>query len=106
VDQTLSFIYHHSPSGSNVIFDYFPPTVADGTTELKEARALREGLSRIGEEIVFGISPDRINEFMHVRGFSVIQNLTVEDYRKTYFNGVNKNRTVSEMFIFVQAMVS
>jgi len=106
VDRTLSFIAHHSPSRSSVIFDYFPPTVADGTTELTEARALREGLSRIGEEIVFGISPGRINEFMQARGFSVIQNLTVEDYRATYFNGVNKDRIVSEMFIFVQANVS
>jgi methyltransferase (TIGR00027 family) len=105
VDQTLSFISYHSPSRSNVIFDYFPSTVADGTTEITEARALRDGLRRIGEEIVFGISPNRINEFMQVRGFSVIQNLTVEDYRKIYFNGVNKNRTVSEMFIFVQANV-
>jgi methyltransferase (TIGR00027 family) len=106
VDQTLSFISHHSLSSSSVIFDYFPSTVADGTTELKEARALREGLSRIGEEIVFGISPNRINEFMQDRGFSVIQNLTVEDYRKTYFSGANRYRTVSGMFIFVQANVS
>ena len=105
IDTTLSFISHHSPSRSSVIFDYFPSTVADGTTELEEARALREGLKRIGEEIVFGISPDQINEFMQIRGFSVIQNLTGEDYRKTYFNGANKNRTVSEMFIFVQANV-
>ena len=106
VDSTLSFIRHHSPSRSSVTFDYFPSTVADGTTELTEARALREGLSRIGEEIVFGISPDRINEFMQIRGFSVIQNLTGEEYRKANFNGVIKNRTVSEMFIFVQAEVT
>jgi len=106
VDSTLFFISHHSPSRSSVTFDYFPSTVADGTTELAEARALREGLSRIGEEIVFGISPNRINEFMQIRGFSVIQTLTGEDYRKANFNGVNKYRTVSEMFIFVQANVS
>jgi methyltransferase (TIGR00027 family) len=105
VDTTLSFISHHSPSRSSIIFDYFPSSVADGTTELEEALALREGLKRIGEEIVFGILPDRINEFMQIRGFSVIRNLTGEDYRKTYFNGVNKNRIVSKMFIFVQANV-
>ena len=106
VDSTLYFISHHSPSRSSVTFDYFPSTVVDGTTELAEARALREGLSRIGEEIVFGISPDRINEFLQIRGFSVIQNLTGEEYRKANFNGVNKNRAVSEMFIFVQGKVT
>jgi methyltransferase (TIGR00027 family) len=103
VDSTLSFISHHSPSRSSVIFDYFPSTVADGTTELTEARALREGLRRIGEEIIFGISPDLINEFMQSRGFSVIQNLTGRTTKKPISSGVNKNRTVSEMFIFVQA---
>jgi O-methyltransferase involved in polyketide biosynthesis len=101
----LSFIRHHSPSRSSVIFDYFPSTVADGTTELEEALALREGLKQIGEEIVFGISPDRINEFMQIRGFSVIRNLTGEDYKKAYFSGANKNRTASEMFVFIHARV-
>ena len=105
VDTTLSFISRHSPSQSSVIFDYFPSAVADGTTDLEEALALREGLRQIGEEIVFGISPDRINEFMQIRGFSVIQNLTGEDYKKAYFKGANKNRTASEMFIFVHAKV-
>jgi O-methyltransferase involved in polyketide biosynthesis len=71
-----------------------------------EARALSEGLRRIGEEIVFGISPNQITDFMQSRGFAVFRNLSRDDYKKAYFKGANKNRTVSEMFIFVQAKVS
>lgn len=106
VDRTLDFINRLSPPRSSIIFDYFPPTVADGTTRLAEAQALRDGLKRIGEEILFGIEPDQIIAFMKARGFTVIRNLTSTDYRKAYFRGTNKSRNVSDMFIFVQAMVS
>lgn len=106
VDRTLEFINRHAPLRSSVVFDYFPPTVADGTTHLKEAKALSEGLKSIGEEILFGIEPDHIIAFMKERGFTVAQNLTSTDYKKAYFKGPNQNRLVSDMFIFVQAMVS
>lgn len=106
VDRTLSFISHHAPSRSSVIFDYFPSSVADGTIKLAEARALREGLKRIGEEIIFGIAPDQIESFMKDRGFLITRNLTKADYFNAYFQGVNQHRNVSEMFIFLQAMVS
>jgi methyltransferase (TIGR00027 family) len=106
VDRTLDFANRHNAPQSSIIFDYFPATVADGTTRLKEAKALREGLKRIGEEVLFGIQPDRIVAFMKERGFTVVKNLTSAEYKKAYFNGPNQNRNVSAMFIFVQAMVS
>lgn len=106
VDRTLDFANRHNAPQSSIIFDYFPSTVADGTTHLKEAKALRDGLKRIGEEVLFGIQPDRIVAFMNERGFTVVKNLTSAAYKKAYFNGPNQHRTVSAMFIFVQAMVS
>lgn len=106
VDRTLYFIANHSAPKSTVVFDYFPPSVANGTTRLTEARALRDGLKQIGEEILFGIAPDQIIKFMGSRGFTVGKNLSSTAYKKTYFKGVNKNREVSNMFVFVQAMIS
>ena len=106
VDRTLTFIHQHAVSKSRVIYDYFPPSVADGTTHLPEARALCAGLRRIGEAVRFGIEPHQIESFMHTRGFTVIQNLTHNDWQTVYFKGSNKSRTVTEMFIFVEAMVS
>ncbi|WP_319524543.1 SAM-dependent methyltransferase [uncultured Desulfosarcina sp.] len=102
VDRTLDFINHHTPSKSGIVFDYFPPTVADGTTRLPEAKALREGLKRIGEELLFGIKPDEIFAFMKKRGFQVVRNLSSRDYQQAYC----KRRNVSDMFLFVQATVS
>ena len=105
VDGTLAFIRRYAGRGSSVVFDYFPPSVAAGTTDLVEARALRDGLQTIGEAIVFGIAPDRIAEFLGQRGFRVTAHLTSTDYQARYFFDVNRGRRVSDMFIFVQARV-
>ena len=105
VDGTLAFIRRYAGRGSSVVFDYFPPSVAAGTTDLVEARALRDGLQTIGEAIVFGIAPDRIAEFLGQRGFRVAAHLTSTDYQARYFLDVNRGRRVSDMFIFVQARV-
>jgi methyltransferase (TIGR00027 family) len=106
VDRTLQFIRRHSAFQSSVVFDYFPPTVVDGTTTLVEALALREGLKRIGEEIMFGIEPIEIMAFMEDKGFSVVKNLSSAEYKQVYFKGANATRSVSAMFLFCLAMVS
>ena len=106
VDRTLDFVNHYSPAQSRVVFDCFPSTVADGTTQLPEARALSQGLKRLGEEILFGIDLDQIFAFMNTRGFAATINLAGTEYMKANFKGPNKSRNVSDMFIFVQAMVS
>ncbi|WP_319407667.1 SAM-dependent methyltransferase [uncultured Desulfosarcina sp.] len=105
IDGTLGFIRRYAGRGSSVVFDYFPPSVAAGTTDLVEARALRDGLQTIGEAIVFGIAPDRIPDFLSQRGFRVTAHLTSTDYHARYFLDVNRSRRVSEMFILVQARV-
>ena len=105
VDGTLTFIRRYAGRGSSVVFDYFPSSVADGTTDLAEARALRDGLQTIGEAIVFGIAPDCITDFLSQRGFNVTAHLTSTDYHARYFLGANRSRRVSDIFIFVQAQV-
>ena len=102
VDRTLHFINSNSPEDSSVVFDYFPESVADGTTTLTEALALREGLKRIGEEILFGIEPAQFDDFMRERGLKVAKNLISSEYLKICFKESYRNRKVSEMFLFSQ----
>ena len=105
VDTTLNFIVANSGEGSSVIFDYFPPSVADGTCGLKEAQRLREGLKNFGEDIVFGIDPEKTAKFLSTRGFYKVNNVTRDIYMPAYFKGKNRKRTVSEIFMFVHATV-
>ena len=106
VDHTLKFISTQSGPGSSVIFDYFPPSVADGTCLAPEAAGLREGVKQFGEEIIFGIEPDSIHTFLDSRGFSTVKGFTSLDYYQAYFTGSNRNRTVSDIFAFVWAKVN
>jgi len=106
VDHTLDFISGNAPTDSRIVFDYFPSSVADGTTRMVEANALRDGLRSIGEEILFGIVPNQITKFMEARGFSVVENCTRRDYKAAYFTGKNKSRKTSEMFLFVHAKIN
>ncbi len=105
VDRTVSFIANHSADGSALVFDYFPPSVADGTCCLAEAIMLRQALKQMGEEIFFGIAPDAINDFLRLRGLVLKTNFTTEDIRNTYLTQIDRQAIVSEMFYFVHAAV-
>jgi methyltransferase (TIGR00027 family) len=105
VDHTLSFIAGNSASQSSVVFDYFRPSVARNSNRLKEARALREGLKQIGEEILFGIAPEKLPEFMGVHRFKVIKNLTATQYATVSLRVKETKRKFSKMFIFSLATV-
>jgi methyltransferase (TIGR00027 family) len=106
VDRTLGFIRRYAARGSTLVFDYCPPAVVDGATRQPEALALRNGLKHIGEEIVFGIAPEGIVEFMTRRGFAVTDHLGGLECRDRYFSGAGRRRKVSEMFLFVRAQVA
>ncbi len=106
INETLSFIASNSPPGSGLVFDYFPPSVSEGSCELKEAKNLREGLSRLGEEIIFGIVPYEIESFMAERGFHVVKNITSRDYMRSLLKDDIGKRTASDIFFLVYVTVS
>lgn len=106
IDRTLDVVCRCSATGSRIVFDVFPPSVAGGASPLPEAKVLRDGLARIGESIVFGIAPDRIDRFMAARGFERVVWIFADDWAHARLPGANANRVVSRMFIFVQASVA
>lgn len=105
IAETLSFIAENSGKGSAVIFDYFPESVIDGTNELEIAQDIRNFAMQQGEPLQFGIKEDKLEEFLSTFGFSNVQNVTAEDYKKAYFNGKNENRNVCELVYFAHAMI-
>lgn len=105
VDTALLFISENAPEGSSVAFDYFPVSVVNGTTRLKEARGLSAALKQMGEEFVFGVDPENLADFLFERGFELIQNMTSGQFKQIFFKGPNRHRKVSDMFIFALAKV-
>lgn len=105
VDRVLSFIVKNSGKNSCVLFDYFPQSAVDGSSELEAGRNLRNQVSQLGEPLKFGIKEGTVETFLTQRGFIQVCNITGEDWKKIYFQGVNKDRIVDSLKSFVYAAV-
>ncbi len=103
VDETLSFIVNNSAKGSAVLFDYFLQSVVDGTCEI--GKNMRNFAAQQGEPFLFGIKEGMAEVFLMERGFSQVQNVTSDDYKRAYFHGVNKDRAVCSLLLFAHAVV-
>ena len=66
---------------------------------------IHDHLAQVGEPLQFGLKAGRAEEFLSKRGFSKVCNVTGEDYKKAYFDGVNKDRAVCTLMSFVHAVV-
>ncbi|BDZ69833.1 SAM-dependent methyltransferase [Methanobacterium petrolearium] len=105
VKTLLSSIVQNSSHGSKIILDYFPQSMVDGTCELEVGNLIHERVKQSGEPLKFGIKEGTVEKFLKERGFSHIQNVTSDDYKKAYFYGKNENREVCSLYSFVHAMV-
>lgn len=105
VDEILSFIVKNSGKNSSILFDYFPQSTVDGSSTLEVGRNIRNQVSQLGEPFKFGIKEGTVETFLTQRGFSHICNVTGEDYKRMYFQGVNKNRIVDSQKSFVYAVI-
>lgn len=102
VDNLLSSIVQNSPSGSRIIFDYFPQSVVDGTCELEVGKRIHQRVKQSGEPFKFGIKEGGVENFLKERGFSQIQNVSSDDYKEAYFPD---DREVCSLYTFVHAVV-
>lgn len=105
VAEIFLFITENSAKGSRVIFDYYPQSVVDGTSKLEIGQNIRNHLIKIGEPLQFGIKEEEMTNFLKEFGFSSIENVTSEDYKKGYFKGKNEKRDVCELLYFAHAVV-
>jgi methyltransferase (TIGR00027 family) len=104
VEDILSFTYKNSGSGSSIIFDYYPLSVVDGTTQLELGRNIKSHLIKQGEPLQFGIGEGEVEEYLSSRGFTNIHNVDSEEYKKIYTRYM-KNREVCSLLSFVHAMI-
>jgi methyltransferase (TIGR00027 family) len=105
VDKILSFISKNSGRDSAILFDYYLKSVVDGTSQLEVGRNIHNHLKQVGEPLKFGIEEGMTEEFLQERGFSQVCNVNGEDYKKMYFQGVNKDRSVCSLILFAHAVV-
>jgi methyltransferase (TIGR00027 family) len=106
VDATLGFVSGHAPPESSVIFDYFPPSVMEGTCEFPEARALVRHVRRCKEEIRWGARPEEVSDLLTRHGFHRIRDVPAEECRRRYFRENYTDLPISRLLRFVDAEVA
>lgn len=105
VDQTLEFVLQNSGSGSSIIFDYVYTSALTAAHKRGEIIRMQRTRQYTGEGLIFGIEEGKVEEFLRVRGYTEIKNVTSEDLKKAYFTGVNQTRTIAPVYAIVRATV-
>lgn len=105
VDQTLKFVLENSGSGSSIVFDYMYTSALTAAHKREEIVRMQRTKRYTGEGLVFGIEEGQVEEFLRVRGYTEIQNVTSEDLKRMYFTGVNQTRTIAPIYAIVHATV-
>jgi methyltransferase (TIGR00027 family) len=115
VDEMLCFIAKNSGVGSAIIFDYVYESSIDRTNGICGVKCTacdqiaimdaKKDMAQQGEPYKFGVKDGMLETFVVQRGFSQVCNVTSEDYKKAYFQGINENRPVCYLSHFAHAIV-
>ena len=84
VDETLSYVAHHSATGSSIIFDYIYRSVVEGACDYYGAREASQYVAKIGEPYTFGIQEGATEQFLAQRGFELASDLSPQQLENTY----------------------
>jgi len=103
VNATLNFVSRKCAAGSRIIFDYFPPTMVNGTCSLPEAQGLTQRVNAMGEVFRFGLDSNRLGDFLQSRGLKVVLNINANKLKERYFKDSTVPRPVSSLFSFAVA---
>jgi methyltransferase (TIGR00027 family) len=105
VDQTLEFVLKNSGSGSSIVFDYVYTSALTAAHKRGEIIRMQRAKRYTGEGLVFGIEEGQVEEFLRVRGYTQICNVTGQDLKRVYFTGVNRTRAIAPIYAIVHATV-
>jgi methyltransferase (TIGR00027 family) len=103
VDETLAFIHQNSPAGSTLVFDYLYSSALTARHKRREVIKMQAVRKFTGEGLTFGIPEGELESFLRKRGFSRMEEMTSADLKQRYFQGVNANRAVSDIYAIARA---
>ena len=107
VDKILNLIKTTSGQGSCITFDYLPPSMIDGTINVKEGKNMIKGVKNWGEPFRFGLKHEDAKSYLSSRGFCNIDTVHAPDLKPKYFGGKNRGKIkVSTVFSFAYAEVA
>lgn len=106
VEDLLSGIVCHAGSGSAVLFDFVPQSLADGTSDAEGGQNIRDWTIRAGEPILSGFAEGEIVPFLTSCGYSAVRIVSSREFIRMYYRGKNADRKVSGLMSITYATVS
>ena len=103
VEGLLTGIAEQAGSGSAVLFDFVPQSLADGSSDAEGGQNIRESTIRIGEPIQSGFADDEVVPFLTSIGYSGVQVIPARAFTKMYYTGKNADRKVSGLLSIAHA---
>ena len=83
VDATLAVVRQSGP-GSRIAFTYIHEGIIDGTDRSEVDQRIMARVARRGMPWVFGLQPDRIDDWLAARGFRAMDGADAAEYRVRY----------------------
>jgi methyltransferase (TIGR00027 family) len=102
-ERLLAGIARHTGTGSRVLFDFVPASLADGTLESEGAQNIRAATAGAGEPILSGFAADEVVPFLEGLGCSGVTVVPSRDFARTYYTGKNAGRKVSGLLSIAHA---
>lgn len=106
VEGLLAGIAHHASTGSTVLFDFVPQSLADGTSEAEGGQNIRNWTIQMGEPILSGLADGEVMPFLAGLGYSDIQVISSRVFASMYYTGKNAGRKVSGLMSVAHATVA
>lgn len=88
VDETLAAVAKFA-TGSSVAFDYFYLDAIEHPERYPDGQKYFAYLRKHGEPLVFGLDPERIEEFLRPRGFTLESNARADDLFRQHVAGAD-----------------
>jgi O-methyltransferase involved in polyketide biosynthesis len=102
----LTGIAEQAGSGSAVLFDFVPQSLADGSSDTEGGQNIRNGTIQLGEPILSGFADGEVVPFLTSLGYSGVQIIPSRAFAKMYYTGKNADRKVSGLMSVAYATVS
>jgi O-methyltransferase involved in polyketide biosynthesis len=90
-------------AGNEMVFDYLPPDIIDGTSTRIEAQSMYSEVKSYGESFRLGFEPTELKSFLNENGLTVLEDISAPELKPLYFMGNSVDRAVTPIFRFVHA---
>jgi len=105
VEELLAGIARQAGAGSAVLFDFISQAMAEGSSNEKGEREIREGTIRIGEPLRSGFTDGEVVPVLTGLGYTGIQVISSRAFAQMYFTGKKADRKVSGWLSVAYAVV-